>query len=221
MCFSTKASNYFLSLQPPGKFSGGIKVINPYESKEVRTVVKQFFNKFYSDNKERLFLIGINPGRFGGGVTGISFTDPVALREYCGISNNLGNKKELSSKFIYQVINKFGGVQKFFSCVLMTALFPLALISNGKNFNYYDNNNLFAVLKSEILKSIKTQIQFGARKDMALIIGKKNAEYFNLINDELGFFCKTIVLDHPRFIMQYRLKHIDNYIDKYLYYLNK
>jgi hypothetical protein len=216
MYFSTKAANYFLNLKTPDKILKGINVINPYESGEVRKIVNEFFTKFYSDNKERLFMIGINPGRFGGGLTGISFTDPVALREYCGIQNNLGSKTELSSKFIYEMIAALGGAEKFFSKVFMTALFPLALTQNGNNFNYYDDKELFNSLKPEIKKSLETQIRFGSEKEKVLILGKKNAEYFNLINKDLGIFKNVIVLDHPRFIMQYKQRFRKDYIKNYI-----
>lgn len=216
MHFSTDAINYFLSLQTPAKIFKGVDVINPYESEEVRKAVKQFFSKFYSDDNKRLFMIGINPGRFGGGLTGISFTDPVALREHCGIQNNLGRKTELSSKFIYETIAAFGGAEKFFSKVFMTALFPLALIKDGKNFNYYDDSKVFNTLKPDIVRSLETQILFGSRKDKVIVLGKKNAEYFKLINNEMRIFRNIIALDHPRFIMQYRQRSKNIYIKNYL-----
>lgn len=109
MSFSTKAIKYFCGLEAPKLNSLDVKIINPYNGAEVNQAVKKFYTKFYSDENDRLFMIGINPGRFGGGLTGISFTDPVALREQCGIENNLGNRKELSSKFVYSVAEKYGG----------------------------------------------------------------------------------------------------------------
>ena len=221
MSFSTKAIKYFCNLNSHKSIPKGIEIINPYESNAVKSIVKNFYTKFYNDDKKRIFMLGINPGRIGGGLTGISFTDPVALRESCGIENDLGDRKELSSKFIYTLIEKFGGVQKFFSSVFLTALYPFALIKDGKNHNYYDDKSLAEKLKPEIIRTIKTQIEFGARKDLAILLGKKNAAYFSKINEENGFFKKIIVLEHPRYIMQYRLKKIDQYIAKYLEAINK
>lgn len=221
MSFSSKAIKYFCNLKSSQTLINKIKIINPYISPEVKSVVKKFFNKFYSDNNDRIFIIGINPGRFGGGLTGISFTDPVALREHCGIKNNLGNKKELSSKFIYQLANEFGGTKKFFSGVFLTALYPFALLQNGKNYNYYDDKSLALRLTEDIIKNISSQISFGARKDFAIILGKKNAHYFIPINKEMKFFEKLIILEHPRYIMQYRLKSVDRYIKKYIEVINK
>lgn len=221
MSFASKAINYFCNLESSDTLLNGLEIINTYSLDEVKSVVKKFFKKYYNDSNERIFIIGINPGRFGGGLTGISFTDPVALKEHCGLENNLGNRKELSSKFIYSLAIKFGGTEKFFSKVFLTALYPFALIKDGKNFNYYDDKSLANILRNDIIKNIEAQIAFGARKDFAIILGKKNAEYFASINKEKHFFNKIVVLEHPRFIMQYRQKYFDYYLDKYLKSINQ
>lgn len=220
MSFASKAIKYFCNLKTPESIHNGVAIINPYEFGAVKENVNKFYKKFYNDNNKRIFIIGINPGRFGGGLTGISFTDPVALRELCGIDNNLGNKRELSSKFIYAVVDKFGGADKFFSKVFLTALYPFAIIKDGKNYNYYDDKLLAMKLKDEIIQAVKSQIEFGARGDFAVLLGKKNADYFSLINEEHRFFKKIIVLEHPRYIMQYKLKQIDGYVEKYLEAIN-
>lgn len=221
MNFADKAIKYFSELKTTEINFNQAEILNPYSSSEVKKILKEFYLKYYNDDKERIFIIGINPGRFGGGLTGISFTDPVALREECRIDNNFGNQKELSSKFIYSVANEFGGVKKFFSKVFLTALYPFALLKNGKNYNYYDDKNLYEYLKPEIVKNIKSQIQFGARRDFAILLGKKNAAYFEELNNEYKFFNEISVVEHPRYIMQYKLKHIDIYIKKYIEAINK
>lgn len=221
MAFSSKVINYFCNLKTPHIKSSGVQVINPYEKDNVKEIVKNFYTKFYNDSNKRVFVIGINPGRFGGGLTGIAFTDPVALWENCEIENNLGNRKELSSKFVYAVAKKFGGVENFFSKVFLTAFYPFAIIKDGKNYNYYDEKPLAALLRPDIIRNIKKQLAFGARKDFAILLGKKNAEFFSPINEEYSFFKEIIVLEHPRYIMQYKLKQIDSYIKKYLEAINK
>ena len=221
MTFSISAINYFYSLTKPSRLTKDVGLLNPYKITEVRSVVRRFYEKFYSDEKDRIFVFGINPGRFGGGLTGISFTDPVALRENCGIRNNLGTRKELSSKFVYSVVEKFGGAEKFFSKIFLTAIYPFAIIKDGKNYNYYDEKSLSEKLCTEITKNIKIQIGFGARTDMAILLGKKNAKFFSEINKEQKFFEKIAVLEHPRYIMQYRLKDIDHYIKKYIKVINQ
>ena len=58
----------------------------------------------------RVAVLGINPGRLGGGRTGIAFTDPGALTAYCGIAHELPRRApELSTQFVYEVITELGG----------------------------------------------------------------------------------------------------------------
>jgi len=85
--FADKAIKYFSNINSSYNLPKGISVMNPYENSEVKKIVKQFYKKFYNDDNKRTFLIGINPGRFGGGLTGIAFTDPINLEKKCGIKN--------------------------------------------------------------------------------------------------------------------------------------
>ncbi len=214
--FAEKASKYFSCLRLPKRLPNEISILNPYYKKGVNNAVQRFFKKYFDDNENRVFVFGINPGRFGGGLTGIAFTDPVVLREECGIENKLGNKKELSSKFIYKMIQEYGGVKKFYSNIFITALYPLAIIKDGKNYNYYDELTLYKILTPHIVSAISNQMKFGALRKYAVCLGKKNAEYFYQINNEHNFFDEIRALDHPRYIMQYKLKHADAYIRNYL-----
>lgn len=213
--FAEKAIKYFTSLKAPVKLPAKIEITNPYKSKDAKRIVKEFFEKYFNDNIKRIFIFGINPGRFGGGLTGISFTDPVALKEKCGINNNLGTKRELSSRFIYKFIDEFGGVENFYKRYFITALYPLALLKDRKNHNYYDSTDLYNTLKPYIIDALKKQIDFGAYRKFTVSLGKKNFDYLMKINDEFGFFEEVRFVEHPRYIMQYRLKKIDMYLDKY------
>lgn len=219
--FANKAIHYFNKLKTPNRLPSGVQILNPYANSDVQSVVKEFYKKFYNDDKKRIYILGINPGRFGGGLTGISFTDPVALKKYSGIDNQLRNKEELSSKFVYEVINHFGGVNKFFSKFFLSAVYPLALIKDGKNYNYYDDKKLLSFLKLHLIQSLKAQFEFGAEKRKVVCLGKKNAVYLKILNEELKLFSKIEVLDHPRFIMQYRKKKINYYINQYISALNQ
>jgi len=221
LMFADKAFNFLVNFPVDLNLPGGVGIINPYLNKTTSDYTNSFFQKFFNDNNNRVFLFGINPGRFGGGLTGISFTDPVALSECCGIPNFLGNKKELSSDFIYSVINEFGNADKFFKRFFLTALYPLALVKDGKNFNYYDNSAIFQKLKESIVYSLKEQTDIGAERSVVISLGKKNGDYLKMFNDELKLFSHIEVLEHPRYIMQYKRKSIRKYIDDYLIALNK
>ena len=216
LTFAEKAIRYFTKLKTPFNLPPGIDIANPYESKEVKTVVKKFFEKYFGDNNKRIFIFGINPGRFGGGLTGISFTDPVALREECGIENNLGTQRELSSRFVYKFIKEFGSAENFYKKYFITALYPLALLKDGKNHNYYDSTELYNALRPYIIGAIKKRVDFGANRKLTVSLGKKNFDYLKKTNDEYGFWEEVRFVEHPRYIMQYRLKKLNSYLHKYL-----
>ena len=96
--------------------------------KMCRKPANSFYTKYYSDNNKRILLLGINPGRFGGGVTGIPFTDPVRLEKVCGIKNDFQKKQELSSVFIYEMIEAYGGAEKFYKQFYISAVSPLGFV---------------------------------------------------------------------------------------------
>ncbi|HYG14573.1 MAG TPA: uracil-DNA glycosylase family protein, partial [Bacteroidia bacterium] len=166
---------------------------------------------------ERVFILGINPGRFGGGVTGIPFTDPIRLEKECGITNPFAKKPEVSSEFIYTMINAYGGPEKFYGKYFINSLFPLALTHKGKNINYYDTKELLEITRQPIIENIRTQIAFGLRTDKAICLGEgKNYQYLVKLNTEYKFFGEIHPLPHPRFIMQYKRKFLKEYIGRYL-----
>ena len=194
-----------------------VEVMNPFLIPEAQKLTEQFYHKFYNDSRKRHFIFGINPGRFGAGITGIPFTDPVRLESQCGLVNPFKKKPELSSVFIYELIAAYGGVQLFYSDFFITAVSPLGFTSHGKNLNYYDDKKLMIALENFIVGSIKSQIKFGAYTDRCYCLGDgKNFSYLNKLNGVNRFFKSVIPLPHPRFIMQYRLKQKDDFIKMYL-----
>ncbi|OQX82255.1 MAG: DUF4918 domain-containing protein [Bacteroidetes bacterium 4484_276] len=209
--------NLGLSINVPG-----VEVLNPFLTKSALDISAAFYNKYYNDSNPRTFLFGINPGRFGAGVTGIPFTDPINLENHCGIQNSLDKKPELSSQFIYQMIEALGGADEFYSRFFVTAVSPLGFTKDGNNLNYYDIKELQQSLKPFIISTIKKQLDFGANTKCAICIGGgKNFKYFNELNKQHHFFDFILPLDHPRFIMQYRRKKLDGYVEKYLDALGK
>lgn len=198
----------------------GVTVLNPFQDPGVRKLCDRFYRKYYSDQLTRTLILGINPGRFGGGITGIPFTDPVKLEDICGIPNNLKKKAELSADFIYQMILAFGGASKFYQHFYISSVPPLGFTENGKNLNYYDKAEVKKILLPFILQSLDAQLKFGLNRKTCLCLGEdKNFKFLSDINDRYRFFQKVIPLPHPRFIMQYQRKkikeHISNYLSKF------
>ena len=71
-----------------------------------------------------------------------------------------------------------------------------------------------------MIESVKKHIILGLDTSEVFILGKKNAEFIKKINDKENFFEKMTVLEHPRYIQQYKSKEKQLYIDKYILALN-
>ena len=217
MTFAAQVIDFHRELKPDWKIPEDIELLYPFENKETTNVFEEFFNKYFSDHKKRIFLFGINPGRFGAGITGIPFTDPKILEDKIGIFNSFKKRHELSSLFIYEMIEAYGGLMEFYSDCYITSVCPLGFVTKGKNINYYDQSDLLRSVESEIIDNIRRQACFGARKDVAFSIGKgKNFKYLQKLNQEYGFFDRIESVPHPRWVMQYRLKMKDQFIDEYI-----
>jgi hypothetical protein len=79
---------FYTRLQPPaGSLPNDIEWLHPQQHAEVQKVLKQFLYTCYNDSQPRRLLLGINPGRFGSGITGINFTAPKQLTENCHIEH--------------------------------------------------------------------------------------------------------------------------------------
>jgi len=217
MTFSKKILSFFRRLDLHVDLPPGVEVMNPFKDKTTFSLCDNFYNKYYNDNNPRHLILGINPGRFGGGITGIPFTDPIRLQNICGIQNNFQKKQELSSVFVYEVINSFGGAEKFYGSFYISSISPLGFTRNNKNLNYYDDRQLENSIKDFVIDCIKKQLRFGLAANIVYCFGEgKNLAYLTRLNNEIKFFEKIIPLPHPRFIMQYKLKMKNEYIDRYL-----
>ena len=211
-----KIIEFYSSLRPPSGLPGDVEVLYPQQHENVMKIVRTFFRKFYNDQNSRRLIFGINPGRFGAGTTGINFTAPKQLSSYCNIDHSFKPQTELSAEFIYEVIERYGGVSEFYSEYFITAVCPLGFVRNGKNMNYYDDKGLFSSVKSFIVENISRQLAFSKIDRCICVGGEKNFSYFLALNEEFNFFKEIIPLPHPRFIMQYRRKQKERFIKEYL-----
>lgn len=210
-------TSFYTGLQPLHHLPNNIQWLHPQQNGHVMEVAQTFFELYYNDSNERKLLLGINPGRFGAGATGINFTAAKQLTQFCNISHGLKMQSELSAEFIYEVINTYGGPQLFFSRFFIGAVCPLGFVKEGKNINYYDDKALAATVRPFIVDNLKKLLSFGVNTDVGYCIGgDKNFTYLDALNKEHGLFKKLVPLPHPRFILQYRRKFKDEYVQQYL-----
>src|SRR4051812_38348781 len=109
MTWAENLYRYFTELEPPQELPNNIQWLFPQKDEAVLAIVRQFLDKYYNDTGVRTLLLGINPGRFGAGVTGVNFTAPRQLEEVLHIAHPFKKGTELSAEFIYKVIEKYGG----------------------------------------------------------------------------------------------------------------
>jgi hypothetical protein len=220
--FSDRIIEFNKKIDFEGTLPPGFRVMNPFRDDHVLSVSSTFYRKYYNDHHKRHLILGINPGRFGGGLTGVPFTDPKHLIANCGMKYNGSLAHEPSSVFVYDVINAFGGEDRFYGEFYIHSICPLGLTlqqPNGKevNCNYYDSKELQASLFDFIVENIKTQISFNVYTDVCFCLGNgKNEKFLRELNKQFAFFKEIISLEHPRYIMQYKSKQKEVYIQKYV-----
>lgn len=221
MNWSDKIINYITELRFNGKLPKGISIMNPYaESTEAMHASIKFYRKFYDDDSPRELILGINPGRYGAGATGIPFTDPKRLIEL-DIDWNGPVTHEPSSVYVYDMINAYGGAKAFYGRYFVNSVSPLGFTIRNKagrdvNFNYYDTPSLYKAVLPFIRQNLEVLRDMGFRMDKAYVLGVRNRKFLEDINGKKTYFREMVTLEHPRYIMQYKLGSKEEYINKYM-----
>jgi hypothetical protein len=221
--FADHVINFNSHVQFTGKLPSGIRIMNPFrEQPQILGVMSQFYKKFYNDHLSRRMIMGINPGRLGSGSTGVPFTDTKRMIDVHGIQIEGIRTHEPSAVFIHDVISAYGGVEQFYKDFYIGSVCPLgftAVQPGGKeiNYNYYDSKALTNAVYDFMIESIKEQLTFGIDTSVCFCLGTgKNAAFLEQLNNKEKFFKKIVPLEHPRFVMQYKSKTKQEYVDKYL-----
>ena len=215
--WAQELDHFYSTLKPAKNLPNDVAWLYPQKDEAVLAIVRQFLHKYFNDSRTRRLMLGINPGRFGAGVTGVNFTAPKQLSEICGISHPYKNQSELSAEFIYEMITAYGGPEKFYSDYFIGSVCPLGFIQHGKNINYYDDKELLRTVESFIIKTIKAQVSFPVKRDVCFCIGgEKNFKYLSGLNERYKWFERIVPLPHPRFIMQYRRKQKEEFVQMYV-----
>lgn len=216
MSFAQKVIRFNQSLELDIPLPEGVQVMNPFHDRQVVEISDKFYLKYFSDYSERTLLLGINPGRFGAGVTGIPFTDPVKLEGICGIPNNLKKISEPSAGFVYDMISAYGSPEAFYSRYFIHAVCPLGFTKAGVNYNFYDSKELEEAVTPFIIASIEKILAFPVSTNVCYCLGMgKNFRFLQKLNQTHPYFGKIIPLPHPRWIVQYRRKWYDEFIRLY------
>ena len=101
MTFADQVLSFYRDLEIKAPLPEGVVALNPYRDDESFSYCTKFYKKFFDDGDERTVILGINPGRHGGGITGIPFTDPVKLDQCCHIPNSLEKTRAFGRLHLY------------------------------------------------------------------------------------------------------------------------
>lgn len=200
----------------------GIQVMNPFSDPRTREITRRFYTTYYNDRARRRIILGINPGRFGAGVTGVPFTDTKRLKEACGIDPGDLYTHEPSSVFVYRVVDALGGPALFYRRFYINSVCPLGFLAqndrgNAVNYNYYDDPQLYEAVKPFMIESVERQLEFDVDPSVCYCMGKgTNYKYLKRLNRERGWFDRIIPLEHPRFVVQYRSRRMDEFVHRYM-----
>ena len=118
------------------------------------------------------------------------------------------------------MINYMEGPELFYSRFYISAVSPIGFVKNGKNLNYYDDTQLQEMWEPFMVDALKQQLDFCDNSDVFSIGMGKNIQFLNTLNKKYNLFGKITALPHPRWVMQYRLKRKQEFIDEYGVKLN-
>ncbi len=212
--FGLRVMAYYDNLERFRWVTPEVAILSPIADDERRRAMAAFCHEFYSDNQNRVFWLGINPSRVRRTSTGVPYTDGFALQEICGIPNGFNKSRELTSDFFYRFVNAYGGPEAFYRRHYAGAAFPLSILRKEKYCNYYDRN-----LPDEISKSIPgmvaRQAEIGHAGVLVIVGSGQNAKILKRINDKLGIFSDVLVVEHPRYVMQYKSAELERYLEKF------
>jgi hypothetical protein len=183
--FADKVIEYNRGLEFSGSLPNGIRIMNPFrEDENVLPLAAAFYQKYYNDTNKRFLILGINPGRFGGGVTGIPFTDTKRLVEKCALEYSGKQTHEPSSVFIYEMIDAYGGVENFYKKFYINSICPLgftAVGTRGKevNYNYYDSRDLTTAVYDFIRSNIQNKLSWGLIRQFVFVLEMEKMKSFS------------------------------------------
>lgn len=214
--FADRLLRFLTGFPLPPPLPENVQAFSPYQEPTPLGLFTQFARQYYTGSQPRVAVLGINPGRLGNGRTGVAFTDPIALSAW-GIANDLPRRREPSSEFMQAVVAAMGGPAAFYGQFMLGSLYPLVLLRDGLNYNFYDSPAVTAALWPTIQQGMQQLAEeVGLARHAAVCLGRRNGQYFTRLNEELGLFEQLHILDHPRYLMQYKRRHLAENVAHYV-----
>ncbi len=212
--YSDQVISFYRDFAVGDIFDNALQLHNPFDAPSRREIMTAFYEKFFKDEAPRTHILGINPSRLSNTSTGVHYTDGFALQTYCAIENNFSKSRELTSDFFYRVVERMGGTHDFFAKIFPWAAMPVALTDHGEYANYYEvENERVSEIVSQNLKWLTGLPRSG--KLVVLGLGDNQARVKQMEGFPFGYQ-DIRYLPHPRWVMQYNRKRLDQFIEMYI-----
>lgn len=193
--------------------SNNVRILSEFLDNKKNII--EFHKKYIQPNRPEIVICGVNPGRFGAGLTGIPFIDFDSLSKMLPRIKYFDSEK--SAKFFFSVVQAFG-IEQFYQKFHVTNIswYGFSMIDKEKNVNYYNlpvdvQKHLFEKFVEE-MNFINPKIIIPLSKDVQnqLLILKSNEQ----IKAEI-----TPNLNHPSWVMTYKRNEVELWKEKYIHLL--
>lgn len=173
--------------------------------------IEKYYDKYVDFDSDKIVLCGLNPGRFGAGLTGVPFIDFKSLSKM--LSNIKKDDGESSAQFFFELVKKFG-IEKFYKICYVTNIskFGYSKKSSAKNVNYPKLPNsaqdwLFKRFIEE-MNLIKPKVIIPLSDDVAKTLKV-------LTQAQQLDYKIAPKLNHPAWVMTYKKKDKNLWLQKY------
>jgi uracil-DNA glycosylase len=172
-----------------------------------REGINTFCQKLYGDAIPRVMICGINPGRFGAGMTGIPFLDFISLSQLIPSIDRVESEK--SASFFFRIVSSFGA-EAFFRTFYVSNFSSVGYLRNGKNLNYYDlPPAALAIVESNFIKEIEI-----VKPTHVISLSKEvHQSVCRLLSASVD--C-SLRLPHPSWVATYRSGEINQWVSRYM-----
>ena len=171
-----------------------------------REVADAFWSTYYPKDLPREVICGLNPGRLGAGLTGVPFTDFFSLSKWLpGIKRN---DSEASAQFFFQVVQAVG-VEAFFKRFYVTNVSAVGFLKAGKNLNYHD-------LPQAALEVVECNFHEEMRTVAPTRVIALGRHAYASVKKNVPTDVEVSYLAHPSWIMTYRRRETDAWVQRYI-----
>ncbi|MCE5361045.1 uracil-DNA glycosylase family protein [Candidatus Igneacidithiobacillus taiwanensis] len=173
-----------------------------------RSWLEAFWQHYVPDPLPQTVILGLNPGRFGAGQTGIPFVDFRSLSALLPEASLPKQDSEPSATFFHRVVQHIGA-EKFYRMFYVSNVSAVGYLRDGKNCNYPD---LPELARPTVARNFAEEMGLLRPKRIIALGREVEASAQALFPDGS---VRISHLPHPSWIMTYRLREAQSWVRRY------